>query len=123
MPNTENDIVQDGIPEITLELEVMATVQAPVDSSLSIQGQAADAAAVGAALTQIQTNFNTAIATLFPIGAVVTTLTETAPVFYGTWVEILIPLTHGDIEDGTRDYADLEEGQTPGTLHYWRRTA
>ena len=123
MPNTENDILQDGIPVITLTLQVMDTVQAPVDNTLSIHGQAADAAAVGTALTNLQNAFNTAIATLFPVGAIYCTLSDTAPTFYGTWVEILIPLTNGDMEDGTRSYEDKGENATTGTLHYWRRTA
>ena len=121
MPNTENDILQDGIPEITLELEVQQTVQAPIDTTLSISGQAADAAAVGQALSSLETTLTGLFESLFPVGCVYATTSESAPAFYGTWVEILMPATWGDIEDGTRSYADIAEGQTPGTLHFWRR--
>lgn len=120
MADTENSIETQGIPEITLTLSVMETVQAPIDPTLSIQGQAADAKATGDAITNLQTAVNTAIASLFPIGAIYCTTSDTAPVFYGTWVEILIPMSHGDIEDGTRTY---ENGTGTGNLHYWRRTA
>lgn len=122
MPNTEQDILQDGIPEITLTVEVQNTVQAPVDETLSIRGQAADAYETGQAIANMESTINTAIALLFPVGAIYCSLSSTPPAFYGTWVEILIPMTHGDIEDGTRSYEDLDEQET-GTLHFWRRTA
>ena len=118
--NTENSIEEQGIPEIALRVEPSETVQAPIDASLSIPGQAADAAAVGAALAELQTTLEGVIAALFPVGAIYGTATNTAPAFYGTWVEVLIPMTHGDIEDGTRSYVD---GTGTGNLHLWRRTA
>ena len=120
MADTENSIETQGIPEITLQVSVMETVQAPVDATLSIQGQAADAKATGDAIAAVNTALNAAIAALFPIGSVYVSLTDTAPVFYGTWVEITMPATWGDIEDGMRSYAD---GTGTGTLHFWRRTA
>ena len=120
MADTENSIETQGIPEITLQVSVMETVQAPVDATLSIQGQAADAKATGDAIAAVNTALNAAIAALFPIGSVYVSLTATAPVFYGTWVEITMPATWGDIEDGMRSYVD---GTGTGTLHFWRRTA
>ena len=48
--NTENSIEEQGIPEIVLQVQPNNTVQAPVDTTLSVSGMAADAAAVGAAL-------------------------------------------------------------------------
>lgn len=118
--NTENSIEEQGIPEVRLQVETSETVQAPVDTSLSISGQAADAAAVGAALAALQTTLEAAIAALFPVGAIYGTTANTAPAFYGTWVEVLVPMTHGDIEDGTRSYVS---GENTGNLHVWRRTA
>lgn len=120
MADTENSILTEGIPEITLHLEVMDTVQAPVDPTLSIAGQAADAKATGDAITALQTAVNASIAALFPVGSVYCSLSTTPPAFYGTWVEITMPATWGDIEDGMRSYAD---GTGTGTMHFWRRTA
>lgn len=118
--NTNESIEEQGIPEIRLRVGVQETVQSPVDDSLSIHGMAADAAAVGSALTALQETLSGAIAALFPVGAVYGTTSDVAPAFYGTWVEILIPMSQGDIEDGTRSFAN---GTGTGTLHYWRRTA
>lgn len=120
MADTENSISTEGIPEITLRLTVMETVQAPIDPTLSIAGQAADAKATGDAIANLQTVMNSAIAALFPIGAIYVSTSSTAPAFYGTWVEFTIPATWGDIEDGMRSYLD---GTGTGNLHFWRRTA
>ena len=120
MADTENNILDEGIPVITLELTVMETVQAPIDPTLSISGQAADAKATGDAISTVQTTLTAAIAALFPIGAIYVSVNDTAPAFYGTWVEIKIPTTWGDLEDGMRSYAD---GTGTGTIHFWRRTA
>lgn len=120
MADTENSILEEGIPEITLVLTVMETVQAPIDPTLSIEGQAADAKATGDAISTLRTQLTTALAALFPIGAIYVSTASTAPAFYGTWVEITMPATWGDIEDGMRSYAD---GTGTGTLHFWRRTA
>lgn len=114
----ENDI--PCIPEITFTLEVSETVQAPVDPTLSIQGQAADAKATGDAINALQIAMTAAIAALFPIGAIYVSTSATAPAFYGTWQEIQIPATWGDLEDGNRSYSD---GTGTGNLHFWRRTA
>lgn len=114
----ENDI--PCIPVITFTLTVAETVQAPVDATLSIQGQAADAHAVGVALSNLQATLTAAIAGLFPIGSVYGSTATTAPAFYGTWTEFQIPATWGDLEDGNRSYSD---GEGEGNLHFWRRTA
>ena len=120
MADTDNSIQTEGIPEINFTLEVMETVQAPIDPTLSIAGQAADAKATGDAIAAAQTTLTAAIAALFPIGSVYCSVNSTAPAFYGTWVEIVLPATWGDIEDGMRSYTD---GTGTGTLHFWRRTA
>lgn len=119
MADTENSILDEGIPEITFTLDVMETVQAPVDATLSIQGEAADAKATGDAINAAKTQLQAAIAALFPIGSVYCSLSSTAPAFYGTWVEITMPATWGDLEDGMRSYSD---GTGTGSLHFWRRT-
>ena len=120
MADTENSIVDEGIPEITLRLTVMDTVTAPVDPTLSVEGEAADAKATGDAISNLNTTLSTAIAALFPIGSIYVSTIATAPVFDGTWQEITIPATWGDIEDGNRSYSF---GTGSGTLHFWKRTA
>ena len=110
----------NDIPEITLTLEVMDTVQAPVDSTLSIAGQAADAKATGDAIAALQTETNAAIAALFPVGAIYVSTSDEAPDFFGVWEEILIPATWGDLEDGMRSFT---AGTGTGTLHFWKRKA
>lgn len=112
--------MSDSIPEITLQLQVAETVQAPVDNTLTVSGEAADAKATGDAISTLNTTLSAAIASLFPIGAIYVSTISTAPVFYGTWVEITMPASWGDLEDGMRSYVD---GTGTGTLHFWRRTA
>ena len=110
----------NDIPEITLTLEVMDTVQAPVDNTLSIAGQAADSKAVGDAIAALNTSLTAVIESLFPVGCIYGSLTATAPAFYGTWKEITMPATWGDIEDGMRSYVDATG---TGSIHFWRRIA
>ena len=120
MADTENSIQTEGIPEINFTLDVMETVQAPIDPTLSIQGQAADAKATGDAIQAARTELTAAIAALFPIGSIYQTTNSTPPAFYGVWTEITMPATWGDIEDGMRSYLDATG---TGTIHFWRRTA
>jgi len=59
----------------------------------------------------------------YPIGSIYMTTRDTAPTFTGTWVEIAITATWSQLKSGKRDYAELAEGQTGGTVHFWLRTA
>lgn len=121
------------IPEIQFDINPAESVPVPVDDTLSVPGQAADAAAVGEALTSLSetvagnlsnavNTLNAAIAALFPVGAIYVSTSASAPQFYGSWVEVMIPVTWDDLNTGARDYSDAEETDTPGTLHFWRRT-
>lgn len=56
----------------------------------------------------------------YPVGSIYISTSSTAPTFGGTWVEIVMPATWGDIEDGTRSY---KNGTGTGTIHFWKRTA
>lgn len=126
-----------NIPEVTFTLEVSDTVQAPVDSTLSIAGMAADAKATGDAIADAQSylqgeidtlgnNIGAVAGTLFPVGSVYVSISSTAPTFGGAnwnWQEIMIPTTWGDLQNGARDYVARGSNDTPGTLHFWLRTA
>lgn len=129
--------IDDGIPEVTFEVEVSNVVQTPVDDTLSIAGMAADAKATGDAIDAakaelqeeidaIDTGVDSVPGRLFPVGAIYVSTSATAPTFGGVdweWSEILIPTTWGDLEDGQRSYRAKETGDTTGNLHFWLRTA
>ena len=135
--NSTPESIDDGIPEVTFTLQVSETVQAPVDDTLSISGEAADAKATGEAIAAakaeleeqidaIETDVDGVIGRLFPVGSIYITTSATAPTFGGTnwrWEEFMIPVTQGDLIDGSRSYATKQEGDTPGTIHFWRRIA
>lgn len=134
--NTSPESIDDGIPEVTFTLEVSQTQQAPVDDTLSISGMAADAKATGDAIAQaksdlqeeiesIETGVDSVAGRLFPVGCVYISTSSNAPTFGGktwTWQEIKMPATWGDIEDGFRSYEAVANGDTTGTLHFWKRT-
>ena len=120
MADTENSILEEGIPEISLALSVDNNIPTPVDTTLSISGEAADAKATGDAISALQTTLEAAIAALFPVGAIYVSTSSSAPDFFGTWTEFVMPATWGDIEDGMRSYTN---GTGTGNLHFWRRTA
>ncbi len=135
--NTSPESLDDGIPEVTFTLEVSETVQAPIDPTLSIEGMAADAKATGDAIEAakeylqgeidaIETGVDSVAGRLFPVGAIYVSTSSSAPTFGGAnwnWQEIMIPVTQGDLMDGSRSYAAKETGDTPGTIHFWLRIA
>lgn len=59
----------------------------------------------------------------YPVGSIYMTVSEDEPTFDGTWVEIAITATWSQLKTGKRGYAELEEGETGGTVHFWLRTA
>lgn len=71
--------------------------------------------------------FASIFANLYPVGSLYITAAEQLPSWIssaGTWVEVKIPITWGDMKNGTRSFVIPEEGETfnPGTLHFWLRT-
>ena len=134
--NNTPSSIDDGIPEVNFTLEVAETVQAPVDDTLSISGEAADAKATGDKIAEVKAELEEEIQdiainvsgvanTLFPVGCIYPTTSATAPTFGDdwTWEEIKMPATWGDIEDGFRSYEPVASGDTTGTIHFWKRTA
>lgn len=129
--------IDDGMPEVDFDVEVLTTVQAPVDDTLTISGAAADAAATGEAITAAKEAVEEEIdavaddladlaGELFPVGSIVLTTSSTAPTFGAAnwnWQEIMLPVTQGDLIDGARNYAAKTSGDTPGNIHFWLRIA
>ena len=134
--NSEESL-DSGIPEVTFTLEVEHTVPVPVDPTLTISGEAADAQATGLAIESAKaalqaeidtTNQNLAAVAglLFPVGAIYVTTSASAPAFGAAnwnWQEIMIPVSQGDLMDGARSYAAKGSEDTPGTIHFWLRIA
>lgn len=96
------------------------------DAKSELQGDIADAKSeLQGEIDNLSTDLTSLVSSLFPVGAIYVCTASTAPTFGGaswTWQEIMIPTTWGDLEDGSRSYADKGSGDTPGNLHFWRRT-
>ena len=135
--NSTPSSIDDGIPEVTFDLEVQGVVQAPIDPTLTIEGMAADAKATGEAIAAAKTDLEEQIQDiiinvsgvadlLFPVGCIYTSTSATAPTFGKStwrWQEIMLPVTYGNLMDGSRDYKAKESLDVPGTLHFWMRIA
>ena len=133
--NNTPSSIDDGIPEVNFEVQVSEVVQAPIDDTLTISGMAADAKATGDAIAaakaeleeeieDIAVNVSGVANALFPVGCIYVSTSASAPTFGGTnwrWEEIMIPVTHGDLMDGSRSFTVKGSGDTPGTLHFWKR--
>ena len=126
--------IDDGIPEVSFDVEVAQVIQTPVDTTLTIAGMAADAKATGDAINAakaelqeeidaIDTGVDSVPGKLFPVGSIYVTTSATAPTFGGAnwqWQEILLPVTYGDLMSGARSYSAVG-AETPGTIHFWLR--
>lgn len=68
---------------------------------------------------------NAVYESIYPVGSLYVTAANAIPAALyniGTWIEVLIPLTWGDIEGGQRSYVARDESSA-GNLHFWMRTA
>ena len=160
MPNTGENINEQGIPNLTFTVSASNNVQAPVDKTLTIAEQAAEAKATGDAINVLaadiadlatdlsgveartgesillgtttgEVTIKEAIDDLgeeindskWPVGSIFMTISENMPDFFGTWIEILLPVSWGDLKNGTRNYKQVNEGDTTGPVHFWLRIA
>lgn len=137
MPNNEQTMEQNveqsilgagGIPEVEMEISVSGMTQYPVDKTLAIEDMAADAKATGEAIGNLQGDIADIEAEIqgitkvaYPVGSIYMTVSDEPPEFPGIWVEIAIKATWSQLKSGTRDYAELEEGQAGGSVHFWLR--
>ena len=128
--NNTPSSIDDGIPEVSFEIEVSNVVQAPIDDTLSISEVSIDVSGKFQELQEeidaLDTGVDSVPGRLYPVGAIYISTSETAPTFGGSdwvWQEIMIPTTWGDLEDGSRSYRDKESGDTTGNVHFWLRTA
>lgn len=58
--------------------------------------------------------------TFFPVGAIYTSTSSSAPTFGGTWQEVKVTATRAQVKTGDHS---VQAGTGTGTLHYWQRTA
>jgi hypothetical protein len=89
--------------------EAIAGLQGANGSTLPVSGES------GAA------TIKAAIQALYPVGVIVATTSDTAPVFgFGTWAEVRITASWNELKTGGRSW---EAGAGSGSVHFWRRTA
>ena len=123
MPNTEQSIEETGgVPEIELDVEVYGMVNYPTDKTLSIPDMPADAKKTGEEIANLAAEIANIVSQTYPVGTIIMTTSSTAPLFTGTWVEVGITATWTQLKNGKRDYTELEDGDTGGTVHFWLRT-
>ena len=129
--------VDEGMPVVNFTMRTAEVVQAPIDPTLTIEGEAADAKATGEAIEAAKAELQEEIdavdedvaavaGKIFPVGSIYVSTSATAPTFgqaNWNWKEIMLPATWGDLEDGSRSYAEKGENDTPGTVHFWLRIA
>lgn len=114
------------IPEISMEVEVSNMTQTAVDPTLSVAGMAADAKATGDAIADLAADVSGIFSNLYPVGSVYISVASSLPAIIsaiGTWTEIAIPMTWGDIKTGTRNYSETDNEFVPGNMHFWLRTS
>lgn len=129
-PNTEQSILEEGIPVLNFEISPSQVIYAPVDKTLSISEMPADAKATGEAIanlaadiSDLEEEISEITGMTYPVGSIYMTVNDHVPEsFGGVWKEILLPMTWSDLKKGTRSHTELEEGQDPArTVHFFLR--
>ena len=67
--------------------------------------------------------FNNIISVSYPVGSIYMTVSNSAPTFTGTWVEIALTASWKELKEGKHGYELLAAGATSGSVHFWLRTA
>lgn len=133
VPEIDLDLEVSSSPEVSFSLEVAGMTQTPVDATLSIEDMAADAKATGDAIRaledevgDIEADISGIVGTVYPVGSIYMTTANLLPAALsavGTWNEIKVPVTWGDMKNGTRSYQSTGTGFTAGSIHFWLRTS
>lgn len=111
------DAIADVAADLSDAVDNITAIQAWTGEDLEVSSE--DETTIADAITNVFAN-------LYPVGSLYVTAADELPDTIsgiGTWVEVAIPLTWGDIKNGTRSYEETESGFTPGNLHFWLRTA
>lgn len=115
----------NAIADILLDIKALKE-QTGEDIPLDESGEKSIAEAVGEIEESISGLAGDVLGKIYPVGAVYVTTAESLPAelsAIGTWAEFAMPMTHGDMRRGVRNWNVPEE--TPfefGTLHFWMRT-
>lgn len=110
--------------DMATALSRITAVENKTGSSIPVS-DATGADSIAAAFAGMEAALDSVFANLYPVGSVYISAAETLPtviIDIGTWVEVAVPLTWGDIRTGSRSYVEPETGFTAGNLHFWLRT-
>lgn len=97
--------------------QVAAELQAKTGASIPMNAEAG-AQTIEAAIRAVYTN-------LYPVGSLYVTAANAMPAALteiGTWLEVLLPMTWGDMHYGQRSYV-ARESAAAGNLHFWVRVS
>lgn len=114
---TGADIPVNGTAGADSIATIIAAIQAWTGNDIPVSN-ASGAQKITEAINAVYTN-------LYPVGSLYVTASPYVPSVLdaiGTWTEILMPMTWGDVEGGQRSYV-AKDTSASGNLHFWMRTA